>query len=148
MELQKRLAAQALNCGINRVKFNPSKLKEIKEAITSFDIQRLINQGIIDKHQKKGISRARAKQTANQKKKGRQSGHGSRKGTAAARKNPKTEWVRSIRTQRELLKKLRDKKYVSSEDFKDLYAKAKGGFFRSTQHIKIYIEEQDMVKKQ
>lgn len=148
MELQKRLAAQALNCGVNRVKFDPSKLKEIKEAITSFDIQRLINQGVIGKHQEKGISRARAKHTAAQKRKGRKAGHGSRKGKSTARKNPKTEWVRSIRTQRELIRKLRDNNHVSKEDFKDLYAKAKGGFFRSTQHIKIYIEEQDMVKKQ
>ena len=147
MELQKRLAAQTLGCGPRRVRFDPAKLAEIKEAITTFDIIRLINKGIISKVQEKGVSRARAKKIAQQKSKGRRAGHGSRKGKSNARLNQKTQWVNSVRTQRTLIKKLRENEIINKDDFRDLYTKVKGGFFRSTKHIKIYIQEQDMIRK-
>ena len=147
MKLQKRLASQTLGCGPKRVRFDPTKLSEIKEAITTFDVTRLINKGIIYKVQAKGVSRARAKKIATQKSKGRRSGHGSRKGKANARLNQKTHWVNSVRTQRELIKKLRENEIIEKTDFRALYNKVKGGFFRSTKHIKIYIQEQDMVRK-
>ncbi len=145
MDLQKRLASQALNCGPGRIRFDPAKLSEIKEAITTFDVLRLVHKGAIYKIQSKGVSRARAKQINIQKRKGRQAGHGSRKGKSTARHNPKTQWIANIRTQRELIKKLRDNKIVDQEGFKSLYRKAKGGFFRSTKHIKVYIKEQEMI---
>lgn len=146
MVLQKRLASRVMKCGPGRVRFDPSKLAEIKEAITKFDIKRLINKGTIYKIQSQGISRARAKKSDIQKRKGRQSGHGSRKGKSTARHNPKTQWIANIRSQRELIKKLRDNKIVDKEGFRILYRRAKGGFFRSTNHIKIHIKEQEMVK--
>src|SRR3990172_7178921 len=134
MELQKRLASQVVGCGPKRVRFNPEKLAEIKEAITTFDVTRLINKGIVYKVQAKGVSRARAKKIAIQKSKGRRSGHGSRKGKANARLNQKTHWINSVRTQRELIKKLRANGIIEKTDFRALYNKVKGGFFRSTNH--------------
>lgn len=147
MELQKRLAADILGCGPKRIRFDPEKLSEIKEAITKFDVQRLIKKGTVKKLQKKGISRARAKKIQIQKRKKRRKGYGSRKGTAKARRNPKTTWINAVRAQRELLKKLRAKNLIEKSTFRDLYRKVKGGFFRSTKHIKIYLEEQHLVKK-
>ncbi len=147
MELQKRLAAHVLTCGPRRVRFDPTKLTEIKEAITKFDIQRLINKGYIYKVQEKGVSRARAKHIRNQKRKGRQAGHGSRKGKSTARLNPKTQWIANARVQRTLIKTLRENQLIDRKSFRSLYTKIKGGFFRSTKHIKLYIKEQDMVKK-
>ncbi|VVB80909.1 50S ribosomal protein L19e [uncultured archaeon] len=147
MELQKRLAANALKCGPNRIRFDPEKRAEIKEAITTFDVKRLINKGIIIKLQSKGVSRARAKKIQSQKRKGRQAGHGSRKGKATARQNPKDTWIAGVRTQRKLIKKLRDNQLIDKQAFRDLYGKVKGGFFRSTKHIKIYIKEQEMIKR-
>ncbi len=147
MDLQKRLASQILKCGLGRVRFDPSKLGEIKEAITKFDVLRLINKGTIYKLQSQGVSRARAKQISAQKKKGRQSGHGSRKGKSTARLNPKTMWIANARTQRALAKKLKENKLIDNEAFRAIYAKIKGGFFRSTKHIKIYIQEQEMIRK-
>lgn len=147
MKLQKRLAAQALSCGINRVAFDPSKIAEIKEAITSFDIKRLINKGYIGCAQIQGVSRARAKKTATQKSKGRQSGHGSRKGKANARLPAKHVWINNVRAQRTLAKTLKDKKIIDHQAFNTIYAKIKGGFFRSAKHIKLYIEEQDLIAR-
>ncbi len=147
MELQKRLAGQIFRCGPRRVRLDPEKLSEVKEAITKFDITRLIKKGIIRRVQVKGVSRARAKHNRIQKRKGRQSGHGSRKGKSTARQNPKDVWIMNVRAQRELIKKLRSGQHIDKPSFRTLYRKVKGGFFRSTKHIKIYIEEQDMVKK-
>lgn len=147
MDLQKRLASQVLKCGLGRVKFDPAKLGEIKEAITKFDVLRLINKGTIYKVQSQGVSRARAKQISAQKKKGRQSGHGSRKGKATARLNPKSMWIANARAQRALAKKLKENKLIDNKAFRAIYAKIKGGFFRSTKHIKIYIQEQEMIRK-
>ncbi len=44
---QRRLAAQVLGVGINRVWFDKFKLQEIKEAITKVDIKNLISKGLI-----------------------------------------------------------------------------------------------------
>ena len=43
---------------------------------------------------------------------------------------------------RAFLKELRDKGIISKEDYRVLYAKVKGGFFRSKRHIKLYIADQ------
>ena len=147
MKLQKRLSARVLKCGSKRVRFDPGKLTEVKEAITKFDITRLVNRGVVYKVQAKGISTARAKKIKIQKRKGRKSGHGSRKGTAAARRNPKRTWIAGVRAHRDLIKRMRDKKLIDKKSFRTLYAKIKGGFFRSTSHVKIYVKEQDMIKR-
>jgi len=147
MELQKRLAAEVLNCSKKRVHFDPEKLQQIREAITKFDIGNLIKKGVITRVQKQGVSRSRAKKLQIQRRKGRRTGHGSRKGRASARLKPKMVWIERARAQRGLAKRLRANGLITNESFRILYSKIKGGFFRSTHHIKIYIEEQDMVVK-
>ena len=147
MELQKRLAAQTLKCGPGRIKFDPTKLSEIEEAITAFDILRLINKGYIRKLQAIGVSRGRAKKRAAQRRKGRQSGHGKRKGGHKVRQQPKTKWVRSARAQRTLAKTLKVKEHINNKSYREIYAKIKGGFFRSVKHIKLFIQEKGMTKK-
>ena len=44
---QKRIAAEILKCGENRVYFDPYLMDEIKMAITREDIRNLIKEGII-----------------------------------------------------------------------------------------------------
>ena len=147
MELQRRLAARVLKCGSGRVRFDESKLDEIKKAITAFDIRRLANQGVIRKVQAQGVSRARAKKRTAQRRKGRQSGHGSRKGASGARQKPKRTWVLGVRAQRALLQTLREGALISKETFKDLYRKVKGGYFRSRNHIKIYLRDHKLITR-
>jgi large subunit ribosomal protein L19e len=148
MKLQKRLAASVLNCSEKRVWFDPEKLSDIKEAITKFDIRTLVKRGIIARTPPKGVSRFRARRTKIQKRKERRKGSGSRKGAAHARLKPKKFWINAVRAQRDLLKRLRDRGLISKKDFHSLYNKSKGGFFRSVRHIKLYVQEQDMIKKQ
>jgi len=147
MKTQKRLAAQILKCSPKRIKFDESKLDEIKEAITKADLRSLINEGAVAKVPARGTSRFHARFIHSQKKKGRRKGHGSRKGKSTARTEPKRMWINKVRLQRELLKQLRADQKLENEAYYDLYNKSKGGFFRSIRHMKIYIQERNILKK-
>ena len=146
LELQRRLASQILKCSPKRVVFDSERLEEIDESITKADIRSLIIDKAISKKPKEGSSRARARKIHRQKRKGKRSGHGSRKGTAKAREDKKEKWMNHIRKQRAFLKNLRDDGKVDTSVYRNLYLKAKGGFFRSIRHIKIYLEEHDLMK--
>lgn len=146
MKIQKKLAGKIAKRSPKRVKIDPTRAEEIKEAITRADIKALIKDKAIKLVQKKGISRGRAKRTQTQKSKGRKKGQGSRKGTANARLNTKTVWIHKIRLQRKFIMELRDNKKLTPEIYKDLYRKSKGGFFRSKRHIKLYMTEHKLMK--
>lgn len=147
LHVQRRLAASVLECSPKRVIFNDERLEEIKEAITKTDIRGLIKDGAIIKLNKKGVSRARANKRKTQRKKGRQSGKGSRKGSPNTHANSKDLWIAGIRVQREFTRELLSKGLVSAETAKDLIGKAKGGFFRSRRHIKLYLDEHNLFIK-
>lgn len=147
MKVQKRIAAKIMKCSKNRVSFNPEKLEEIKEAITTHDIKQLIGKKLITSRQKQGISRVRANKTLAQKRKGRQKGHGSRKGRQTARLPEKGTWMIKIRKQRALIKSFYERKLIDQALYRELYRKCKGNFFRSERHIKLYLEEKEILKK-
>ena len=138
---QKRIAAQILKCGVNRVWFDETRLDEIKEAITKSDLRRLVGDKAIKAKPLKNTSRFAARKKLKQKRKGRQKGTGKRKGKRTARLPTKKAWMIKIRLQREFLKELKDKKLISASNYRILYRKAKGGFFRSKRHIKLYVTE-------
>lgn len=147
--LQKRLAASILKCSTKRIKIDNSSvegLAEVKEAITKQDVSRLIGLGKIFKVQKSGVSRGRARVNQSQRRKGRQMGIGSRKGRSTARLDPKTTWIQTCRSQREFAKILRDKKHITHDNYREIYAKIHGGFFRSVRHIKSFAKEKGMMK--
>ncbi|MGM5480944.1 MAG: 50S ribosomal protein L19e [Nanobdellota archaeon] len=148
LSVQKRLAASVLDCSPKRVQFAPDRVNDIKEAITKSDIKSLINDGTIKKIPIKGVSRARANKRLVQRRKGLQRGAGKRKGKKTAIVPRKEAWMSRIRVQREFLKELREKEIIDRMVFKDLYAKSKGGFFRNKRHIKIYIDENELARKE
>jgi large subunit ribosomal protein L19e len=140
-KIQKKLAAKISKRSAKKVKLDPDRLDDIKEAITRADVKGLIKDNAIFLEQKTGVSRSRAKKIHSQRVKGRQRGHGSRKGKATARLPQKRAWVNKIRLQREFLMELKGSKLITPEVYKDLYRKSKGGFFRSKRHIKLYLSE-------
>ena len=146
LKVQKRIAKSLFGVGSKRIKFNPDKLKEIKESITKGDIKGLVNRKSIKISNKRGQSGARTRKKIIQKRKGRQKGKGSRKGKATARRNPKGLWMAKIRLQRELIKALKENDQIDNKTYRNLYLKAKGGFFRSKRHLKTYIEERKLLK--
>ena len=145
---QRRMAADILDCGIDRVWIDPEQLDRVKMAITKDDIRQLIKEGVIVKKQKKGISRARSKKLKEQKKKGRRRGPGSRKGAKGARTPPKRKWINTIRPLRRMLRELRDSGMIDRSTYRMLYRKAKGGAFRSRSHLRLYLEEHGLLKRE
>jgi large subunit ribosomal protein L19e len=148
LRLQRRLAAEVLDCGMNRVWFDPSALDEISSAATKDDIRRLIEQGLIKRKPVKGISRARINKRKAQRRKGRRRGHGSRKGKKTARMPRKRAWILRIRALRRRLRYLRDTGIIDRRTYRTLYMKAKGGEFRSVSHLNAYLESQGLIKKE
>lgn len=146
LKTQKRLAAQILKCSQKRIWFDMERASDIKEAITKIDIKSLIGDKAIKAKPVKSISKGRARKTKLQKRKGKQKGIGSRKGKKTARLPKKVAWMNSIRIQRRFLKELREKEIITKTNYQKLYLKAKGGFFRSKRHIKLYIEEHNLAK--
>jgi large subunit ribosomal protein L19e len=147
LKLQKRLAASIIGCSEKRIVFDTDRLEDIKEAITKLDIRALISDGTIKAKPVKGVSKVRARKTALQKRKGKRKGSGSKKGKKTARLPKKQAWVKKIRIQRQFLKSLRDKELITKSSYHSLYQKSKGGFFRSKRHIKLYLEEHNLIKK-
>ena len=144
---RRRIAAQLLKCGENRVWFDDKRLSEIKEAITKADIRGLISDLAIQKKPEVGNSRFRVRKNLVQKRKGRRQGEGTRKGKQTARLPKKRVWMNRIRPQRRLLKELTERELITPGTRKTLYQKAKGGFFRSRRHIKLYLEEHKLVQQ-
>lgn len=147
LSTQKRLAAAVMKCSEKRVEFDVEQLDTISEAITKEDIRRLVKDGAIIRKPVKGISRVRANKRIVQRRKGRQQGHGTRKGTSNARTPEKRIWINRIRSQRRLIAELKEQGTIGPESYRDLYRKAKGGFFRSRRHINLYIDEHEMRTK-
>ena len=149
LRIQKRLAARILKCSKNDVWLDSGRLDEIKEAITKADLRGLISSGVVTKRRVLNTSKFWARARKTQKIKGKQKGFGSRKGKKTARGiAPKRIWMNKIRLQRGFLKSLRDTDMISTTDYHELYMKSKGGFFRSIRHLKMYVQEKNMSKKQ
>jgi len=147
LKAQKRMAAKILKCGENRVYFDPYLIDEIKMAITREDIRNLVKEGIILKKYKKGNSKYRKNLRHERKKKGRARGLGKRKGTKYARLPKKKMWMNRIRPQRRELKKLRERKLITTATYRKLYKNAKGGMFNSVAQMNRYIKEKDLIRK-
>ncbi|MHB8586027.1 MAG: 50S ribosomal protein L19e [Thermoplasmatota archaeon] len=132
---QRRMAADLLKIGQNRVYINPLHNDEVAEAVTRADIRSLIRKGLIETRSIIGTSRVRARKLKEQKDSGRRSGPGSRKGAKGARNPRKRAWIRMIRPVRAKLSELRASKKITPAQYRVYYLKAKGGAFRSKAHL-------------
>ncbi|MFB6192365.1 MAG: 50S ribosomal protein L19e [Haloarculaceae archaeon] len=137
---QRKLAADVLDVGENRIWFDPERQGEIVDAITREDVRELIDEGAIRAEAAGGNSRGRARERAQKRSYGHRKGHGSRTGKAGARQNTKDDWRSRIRAQRRTLKQLRDGGDLSSSEYRELYDMASGGEFDSVADLQRYIE--------
>jgi large subunit ribosomal protein L19e len=142
LSAQKRLAADVLDVGKNRIWFDPERQDDISDAITRADIRELVDEGIVRAEDAGGNSRGQARERQAKRSYGHQSGAGSRKGTAGARSDPKSEWESRIRAQRRRLRELRDGGELDRSSYRDLYNKAGGGEFDSVADLERFIDEQ------
>ncbi len=141
LSAQKRLAAEVLDVGKNKVWLDPDRQSDIAEAITREDIRELADEGAIRAEKPSGNSRGRARERQEKRSYGHQTSAGSRKGKAGARQNPKEEWQSSIRAQRTYLREQRDEGDLDAATYRDLYDKAGGGEFDSVADLQRYIDD-------
>ncbi|MBL7160035.1 MAG: 50S ribosomal protein L19e [Candidatus Aenigmarchaeota archaeon] len=135
---QRRIAAQILKCGMNRIWMDPDASEKIGKAITRRDIRGMIADGLIKKPSQK------KSQTVSVKKKQRE---GSRKGAKGARGGKKTRWLKIVRPQRRLLKELKASGDLSAGAYREIYRKIKGNVFRSKAHLMIYLKNKKLLKE-
>jgi large subunit ribosomal protein L19e len=141
LSAQRRLAADVLDVGKNKVWLDPERQGDIADAITRADVRDLVQEGAIRAEEPQGNSRGRARERQQKQAYGHQSGAGSRKGTAGGRSDPKDEWRSRIRAQRRKLKELRDEGDLDASAYRDLYDKAGGGEFDSVGDLERYIAD-------
>ena len=136
---QKRMAAELLKCGENRVWLDPDRIEEVADCITRADVRTAIASGIIKAKPKTGISQARTRHIAAQKAKGRRKGPGSRKGTSNARLSDKRKWISTIRPIRDELKTLRAEGKITPAVYRVYYRKAKGGMYKNRRNLRTHM---------
>ncbi len=141
---QRRIAANILKVGENRIWLDPEDMDAISSAITRTEIRKLIHEGAIRTHPEAGVSRGRARAVKLKKRAGRRSGLGSRKGASLPRK---TAWMLRIRAIRNRLRELRDKHMIPTQTYRKLFLMAKGGSFRSASHLNEYVEAHKLSRK-
>ena len=141
LKAQKRLAADVLGVGKNRVRFDPEAQGEIADAITRDDVRELVEDGVIEAETTQGNSRGRARERNEKRAYGHRSGHGSRKGPSGGRTDGSEEWQSRIRAQRRTLRELRDDDEITRSQYRELYDMASGGEFDSVRDLRRYVED-------
>jgi len=144
---QRRLAAQLLKVGQNRVWMDPERVEDVEAAITREEIRKLIHEGIIKASPQKGESRGRARLIHEKKKKGRRRGPGSATGSTHAKISRKRAWMNKIRALRKRLHDLRARKIVTEDSYRKLYTMARSGRFESVGDMERFIKAQDLWRK-
>jgi large subunit ribosomal protein L19e len=144
---QRRLAAQILKVGQNRVWINPERMDDVEAAITREEVKKLIHEKIIVSLPKQGVSRSRAKTVREKKRVGRRKGAGSRTGSGHARISKKEAWMSKIRSLRKRLRELKASRIITETTYRKLYAIAGSGKFESVAELERYLKARDLWRK-
>jgi len=144
---QRRLAAQILKVGTNRVWIDPERLVDVEVAITREEIRKLIHEGAIKPAPQKGVSRVRARILHQKKKKGLRRGPGTRKGSSGAKITKKQAWMQRIRVLRRTLRKWKASRALTEGAYRQLYMIAGSGAFSSIADMERYAKTRGLWRK-
>ncbi len=144
---QRRLAAQLLKVGQNRVWIDPDKMDDVEAAITRDEVRKLIHEKIIVSLPKAGVSRSRAKTVREKKRMGRRKGAGSRTGSGHAKISKKEAWMSKIRSLRKKLRELKASRIITEATYRKVYAIAGSGKFESVAELERYLRTHDLWRK-
>ena len=129
LESQRRLAAEILGVGKNKVLMDKNNLEDIKKAITRYDIRELIKGGTIK-------VRIKPKAKKKNKEKIKRSIGKTRKRIAKR----KERYIHKIRKFRKYIQSLLDKKMISQDEKKKLRKMARAGEIRNMKHLQDYVQ--------
>lgn len=144
---QRRLAAQILKIGQNRVWINPERMSDVEGAITREEVRKLIHEKIIISLPQKGVSRSRAKSVRAKKALGRRSGPGSFTGAGRAKVTKKDAWMIKIRSLRRKLRELKASRVITETTYTQYYRMAGSGRFNSIAELERNLKENDLWRK-
>ena len=147
LKSQRRLAAEILKIGENRVWIDPERIVDVEVAITREEIRKLIHEGAIKSLSKKGVSRARARVLQQKRKKGLRRGPGRKSGSARARVSKKQAWMKKVRTLRRKLRELKESRMITESVYRKLYNMAGSGVFESAADLERYIKTRGLGRK-
>ena len=147
LKSQRRLAAEILKVGINRVRIDPDRIEDVEVAITREEIRRLIHEGIIRPAPKRGVSRARARILHEKRKKGLRRGHGRRRGSAQAVISKKKAWMVRVRALRKRLREWKANRVITESSYRRLYRVAGSGTFASIAEMERYAKTHGLWRK-
>jgi large subunit ribosomal protein L19e len=144
---QRRLAAQILKVGQNRVWIDPQRMDDVEAAITREEVKKLIHEKVITALPEKGVSRARAKIIQEKKRKGRRKGAGSKTGAGHAKISKKEAWMSRIRSLRKRLRELKATRVITETTYRKMYSVAGSGRFESVADLERYLKAHDLWRK-
>jgi large subunit ribosomal protein L19e len=144
---QRRLAAQILKVGQNRVWIDPDRMSDVEGAITREEVRKLIHERVIGTSPEKGVSRSRAKIIREKKRKGRRSGSGSFTGAGHATVTKKEAWMTRIRSLRRKLRELKTSRTIAEETYSQYYRMAGSGRFASIAELERNLKANDLWRK-
>jgi len=144
---QRRLAAQILKVGQNRVWIDPERMDDVEAAITREEVKKLIHEKVITATPEKGVSRARAKTIQEKKRKGRRKGVGSKTGAGYAKISKKEVWMSRIRSLRKRLRELKATRVITETTYRKMYGVAGSGRFESVADLERYLKAHDLWRK-
>ncbi len=140
IKFTKRVASQLLSRGVHAIRVNPSAFEEASKAITREDVRRLISAGSIFALKEKHNVSARSKLLKQKREEGRSRGTGSRRGTRKARAG--TGWEKKVRSQRFLLKRLKEMGKLDTVMFNKMYGLVKGNTYSSKAAMLLHLKEE------
>ena len=144
---QRRLAAQILKIGQNRVWINPEHMDDVEGAITREEVRKLIHEKVIVSLPEVGVSRSRAKVIREKKRKGRRSGVGSYTGASYATVTKKEAWMLKIRSLRRKLRELKANRTITEETYSQYYRMAGSGRFQSVAELERNLKANELWRK-
>jgi large subunit ribosomal protein L19e len=146
MNTVRRIASEVLGVGESKVKFKNESISKISDALTREDVRTLIKDGAIVAIARRGVSRIRGRAKQAQKKKGRRTGSGSKKGTHSARKSDKETWMQKVRAQRRFLRNAIAEGKISHESARKIYMMVKGNAFKGVKLLEVYLRDNKLMK--
>ena len=147
LKSQRRLAADIMKVGENRVWIDPERIDYVEAAITREEIKKLIHEKVVKSLPEKGISRARARVLKEKRKKGLRRGPGGKSGSARSKITKKQAWMSRIRPVRRRLRELKDSRAITENVYRKMYDMSESGAFQSKAELERYIRTHNLWRR-